>query len=77
MSFIPHYPIKDLKPADYNPRQITPEAFENLKDSIKKFGVVKPIILNGTGVLTAGHQRIRAMREVGMETTPAIMLKDN
>ena len=47
-----------------------------LKASIKKFGVVKPIILNGTGVLTAGHQRIRAMREIGLETTPAIMLKD-
>lgn len=76
MKFIPNYPIADLKPADYNPRKITPEAFSILQDSIKRFGMVKPIILNGTGILTAGHQRIKACREIQVGEVPAIMLKN-
>lgn len=76
MNFIQDYPINDLKPADYNPRKITPESFTVLKDSIRRFGMVKPIILNGTGILTAGHQRIKACREIGVVSTPAILLKN-
>ncbi len=74
MKFIPDYPIGELKPADYNPRSITREAFEMLKASLVKFGVVKPVILNGTGILTAGHQRVKAMKEIGLRATPAILL---
>ncbi len=76
MNFVEHYPIEELRPADYNPRLITPEAFEKLKVSLQKFGVVKPVILNGTGVVTAGHQRIKAMKAIGLKTTPAIILEN-
>lgn len=76
MKFIEQYPIKDLRPADYNPRKIAPGSFERLKESISRYGVVKPVILNGNGVLTAGHQRIKAMKALGMKTVPAIMLRD-
>lgn len=76
MKFIEEYPVSDLKPADYNPRKIEEESFHILKESIKKYGMVKPIILNGTGILTAGHQRIKACREIGRETVPAILLKN-
>lgn len=76
MNFNPNYPIADLKPADYNPRKISPEAFSILKDSISRFGMVKPIILNGTGILTAGHQRIKACKSIGVKDVPAILLKN-
>lgn len=76
MNFIAEYPVADLKPADYNPRRISVEAFSILKDSISRFGMVKPIILNGTGILTAGHQRIKACKVIGREFVPAILLKN-
>ncbi len=76
MNFIQKYKISNLRPADYNPREINPGAFEKLKESLSKFGIVKPIILNGNGVLTAGHQRIKAMQAVGITEAPVIMLKN-
>ncbi len=76
MKFEENYPIADLRPADYNPRRIEPGSFERLKESLAKYGVVKPIILNGNGVLTAGHQRIKAMKEIGIKKVPAILLRN-
>lgn len=76
MNFIENYPLEELRPADYNPRQISETAFVKLKESLKRFGIVKPIILNGNGVLTAGHQRTKAMKEIGITSCPAIMLKE-
>lgn len=76
MNFIPNYKISELRPADYNPRVINPDSFESLKESLQKFGIIKPIILNGNGVLTAGHQRIKAMKEIGFTEAPVIMLKN-
>ena len=43
--------IKDLKPATYNPRQISTKQYNDLKASVKKFGLVDPIIINQNGYL--------------------------
>ncbi len=77
MEFVEAYPLKDLTPADYNPRKISEEGFSALQESLKKFGIVKPVILNGINrVLTAGHQRTKAMKAIGIKTTPIIILPD-
>lgn len=76
MKFVKDYPLDKLSAADYNPRLLDPNAFEHLKMSLKTFGVVKPVILNGAnGVLTAGHQRTKSMKAIGITHTPAIILK--
>lgn len=72
--FVPEWPLAQLQPADYNPRRIKAGAFEKLKESIARFGVVKPVILNRDGTLVAGHQRTKAMQAIGMTTTPAMIL---
>ena len=57
--------IKDLKPAKYNPRQITKKQYSDLKESIKKFGLVDPIIINQNGnVVVGGHQRLKICKEL-------------
>ena len=57
--------IKDLKPATYNPRQISTKQFKDLKASIKKFGLVDPIIINQNGnVVVGGHQRLKICKEL-------------
>lgn len=49
----------DIKIADYNPRFIDEENKEKLKEGIKKFGLVEPLIWNKrTGTLVSGHQRL-------------------
>ena len=62
--------IKELHGADYNPRVISDESFIKLKESLKTFGVCKPVIANSNGILIAGHQRTKAMKEVGITEVP-------
>ena len=57
--------IKDLKPATYNPRQISTKQYKDLKASVKKFGLVDPIIINQNGnVVVGGHQRLKICKEL-------------
>lgn len=70
-------PLDQIKPAAYNPRFLSDEAFDRLKSSISAFGVIKPIIVNGSGTILAGHQRTKAMEAVGIPTTPAVLLPRN
>lgn len=74
MEFIKDYDINKLKTADYNPRKITPGAFEKLKESLRRFGVCKAVIVNRNGTLVAGHQRTKAMRAVGIKEVPVFLL---
>ena len=57
--------ITELKPATYNPRQISTKDYNSLKESIKKFGLVDPIIINQNGnVVVGGHQRLKICKEL-------------
>jgi len=56
--------IKDLKPATYNPRQISTKQYNDLKASIKKFGLVDPIIVNKDMTVIGGHQRLKICKEL-------------
>lgn len=56
--------IEDLKPAQYNPRAITPESLKGLKASIRTMGDISGICYNKqTKQVFAGHQRIKALTE--------------
>ena len=43
--------IQKLKPAEYNPRQISKKQYNDLKESVEKFGLVDPIIFFTSGFL--------------------------
>lgn len=50
--------ITDLKPAEYNPRRISDDDYQKLKNSISTFGLVDPIIVNLKNMhIVGGHQR--------------------
>ena len=74
--FIEKYEIEKTKPAVYNPRKIDEKSFLKLQESIKKFGVLKPVIINKNGILVAGHQRTKAMKAIGITHTPAFILEE-
>jgi hypothetical protein len=70
-TFVEHYNIADVKPATYNPRKIGHSERKTLTASLKRFGMVEPVILNEDGTVISGHQRIEIWRELGNETIPA------
>ena len=64
--------IAELNPAEYNPRRMTNKQYEDLKNSLEKFGLVDPIIINTDNTVVGGHQRLRIMRELGAELVPVV-----
>jgi len=64
--------IAELNPAEYNPRRMTSKQYEDLKNSLEKFGLVDPIIINSDNTVVGGHQRLRIMRELGAELVPVV-----
>jgi len=66
--------IKDLKSAEYNPRIMNEEELEKLKNSIKEFGIVEPIVVNKDLTVIGGHQRIKAVEMLGWEEIPCIFV---
>jgi DNA modification methylase len=71
-----YVPIKDLKFSSYNPRRHTPEAMAGLKESIKRFDMVDPVIANSApkrrNILIGGHMRLKALKEMGIEKVPVV-----
>lgn len=63
-------PIKDIKFAEYNPREMTDKSFQDLRNSIKKFGIVEPAVLNKGNGCIGGHMRIRAASAEEYSTYP-------
>ena len=60
--------------AEYNPRQLKKEQFQQIKDSITRFGIVDPIIVNSNkdrkDIIIGGHQRVKVALEMGIGTIP-------
>ena len=75
IDFVERVPINQVTGSEYNPRSITPEALESLQYSIKRFGMVKPLIVNAANnVIVAGHQRKKAATAIGLEYLPCIRI---
>jgi len=61
----------EVKISDYNPRKISEKDFNNLKKSLKEFGILRPLIINKqTGTLISGHQMLKAAIELKIEELP-------
>jgi ParB-like chromosome segregation protein Spo0J len=74
--------INKLKAATYNPRQISTKQYKDLKESITKFGLVDPIIVNqyfteNYYVVIGGHQRLKICKELGYKDIGCIILDLN
>ena len=55
--------LSKLKPATYNPRQITKKQVKDLMASIEKFGIIDPLIINSDFTIVGGHQRFAILNE--------------
>lgn len=72
-------PTTELRPSEYNPRKHSKEQSDQLKESIRRFGLVDPIIANSAegrkGVVIGGHFRLEVTKELGYETVPVVYVK--
>ena len=68
--------IDELIFAEYNPRQLSKDQFKYLKDSISRFGLVDPIIINKNkerkNIIIGGHQRIKVAKTMGIKDVPCL-----
>lgn len=68
--------ISELIEAEYNPRQLTEKQHQDLTDSMKRFGVVDPIIVNKhpdrENIVVGGHMRLRCWQALGNDTIPTV-----
>jgi ParB-like nuclease domain len=63
----------ELNPVAYNPRKISPEKFEALKESIRHNGFLEPLVVQKKGLrIIGGHQRLKAVREICVEESAAV-----
>ena len=69
-------PIDELKAYDNNPRRIPDEAVKAVANSIREFGFKVPVIIDKDNVIVAGHVRLLASRELGLEEIPCIVADD-
>jgi DNA modification methylase len=80
---IEHKLLSELKPATYNPRQISTKQYNDLKTSIEKFGMVDPIVVNKDMTIIGGHQRYKIFRDITKKnslpniTIPCVVLELN
>lgn len=68
--------ILDLKPAEYNPRQLTDKQYKQLKKSLKTFGCVEPVVVNANpmrkDIIIGGHQRCKVWADLGNDSIPTV-----
>lgn len=73
MKFIQDYKIDNIQPWERNPRK-NDKAVKKLVPLLKEHGFINPVIIDQDGILRAGHTRIKAATELGMETVPALIV---
>jgi DNA modification methylase len=54
--------IKDLHENPNNPRRLSKHQAAHLKESLIKFGVCEPIVINPDGLIIGGHQRCKTLK---------------
>jgi DNA modification methylase len=75
---IEHVDISLLTPAEYNPRKWDAEAENQLKESIKKFGIVDALLVNAAenrkNIVIGGHFRLAVFKTLGIKIVPVVYI---
>jgi ParB-like chromosome segregation protein Spo0J len=61
-----------LRPRLKNPRTHTATQIKQIAASIKEFGFINPILIDGADGIIAGHARVEAAKLIGMSDVPTV-----
>jgi ParB-like chromosome segregation protein Spo0J len=64
---IQYRPLADMVPYARNARTHSDEQIAQIAASIREFGFTNPVLLDGNNGIIAGHGRLLAAREVGLD----------
>lgn len=71
-------PLRQLKPSAYNPRHWDKQAIQQLTESIERFGLVDPILVNGSkkrkNIVIWWHFRLKIAKDLGYTEVPVVYL---
>ena len=68
--------IESLALRRNNPRTHSAKQIRQIANSIETFGFTNPILIDSTGTVIAGHGRVRAAKQLGMDTVPTVQLEN-
>ncbi|HMS31559.1 MAG TPA: DNA methyltransferase, partial [Candidatus Saccharibacteria bacterium] len=67
-----------LKASTYNPRKWDQSAIDGLTESIKRFGLVDPLLVNSSkerkNIVIGGHFRLKVAKDMGFKEVPVVYL---
>ncbi|KKW19796.1 MAG: ParB domain protein nuclease [Parcubacteria group bacterium GW2011_GWA2_51_10] len=69
-------PVSELKASEYNPRKWSEAQTNALRESITRFGLVDPILCNGSperkNIVIGGHFRLKVATDLGYKEMPVV-----
>lgn len=71
---IEEVPVDLLKELPDNPRTWTMKSAEDLTESIRRFGIVDPLVINYDGTVLGGNFRVSVLKEMGLKAIPCVRL---
>lgn len=78
---IEYVSISMLNPAPYNPRKWSADTTAQLKESIKRYGLVDPLVVNSAperiNIVIGGHFRLHVAKQLGYTEMPVVFVEIN
>jgi DNA modification methylase len=71
---IQYWTLDQAIPYAQNSRTHSPEQVDKIAKSITEFGFTSPILVGDDNIIIAGHGRLLAAKQLGLETVPVIVL---
>jgi len=71
---IEYLPVQSLRPYERNARTHSDAQIDAIAESIRQFGFNSPILIDDDGGVIAGHARLAAARQLGLDTVPCVRL---
>lgn len=66
--------VSDLIPYVNNARTHSPEQVMKIRSSLREFGFINPVIIDGKNNVIAGHGRLMAAKEEGIDEVPCVLV---
>lgn len=71
---IEYVKTEDLRGYERNARTHPKKQVKQIAGAITEFGFTNPILIDGSGMIVAGHGRLLAAQQLGLESVPCIRL---
>ncbi len=68
--------VSQLRPYDANARTHSERQIKQIAESINTYGWTSPIVIDENAMVLAGHGRLRAAIELGLEKVPTILVSE-